>query len=180
MTDEDRKANQEAFIGEGADIIVATVAFGMGIDKPNVRYVVHAGMPKSVEHYQQESGRAGRDGLEAECCLLYSPADFGVWNAILHDLPPGPREVAVAKLGEMYNYATGVTCRHRALVGYFGQDLGMPSCAACDVCLGEVDFMPDSLETAQKILSCVLRLKQRTAAPTRRPCCSARRTSASS
>ena len=161
MSDEDRKANQEAFIGEGTDIIVATVAFGMGIDKPNVRYVVHAGMPKSVEHYQQESGRGGRDGLEAECCLLYSAADFGTWNAILRELPPGPREVAVAKLSDMYHYATGVTCRHRALLNYFGQDLDKDNCGACDACLGEVDYMPDSLQTAQKILSCVLRLKQR-------------------
>jgi len=161
MTDEDRKTNQEAFIAEDADIIVATVAFGMGIDKPNVRYVIHAGMPKSLEHYQQESGRAGRDGLEAECCLLYAAGDFGTWNAILHNMPPGPREVAVAKLSDMYGYATGVVCRHRALVNYFGQDLNGQDCGACDVCLGEVDFMPESLETAQKILSCVLRLKQR-------------------
>ena len=88
MADEDRKASQEAFIGERVDIIVATVAFGMGIDKSNVRYVIHAGMPKSVEHYQQESGRAGRDGLEAECCLLYSAADFYTWNCILRRWRP--------------------------------------------------------------------------------------------
>ncbi|MGC9329895.1 MAG: RecQ family ATP-dependent DNA helicase, partial [Candidatus Hinthialibacter sp.] len=83
MDDESRKRNQDAFIQEKVNVIVATVAFGMGIDKSNVRYVIHTGMPKSLEHYQQESGRAGRDGLEAECCLFFSGADYGVWKSIL-------------------------------------------------------------------------------------------------
>ncbi len=161
MSDQERKANQDAFARDEAEIIVATVAFGMGIDKPNVRFVIHAGMPKSLEHYQQESGRAGRDGLDAECCLLYSPADFGVWNAIVRKQAPGPRDVAVAKLSDMYAYATGVTCRHAAILSYFGETLESADCGACDICLGEVDFLPASLETAQKILSCVARLDQR-------------------
>lgn len=82
MTDEERKKNQNAFTHEEVDIIVATVAFGMGIDKSNVRYVVHAAMPKSLEHYQQESGRAGRDGLEAECSLFFSGADYLTWGTL--------------------------------------------------------------------------------------------------
>jgi len=161
LDDAERKANQDAFARDEADIVVATVAFGMGIDKPDVRFVVHAGMPQSLEHYQQESGRAGRDGLRAECVLLYSPADFGLWNNIVRKKPPGAREISVAKLCDMYGYATGVVCRHRALLDYFGQRLEADGCGACDVCLGEVEFLPESTQVGQQILSCVARLDQR-------------------
>lgn len=161
MTDEDRKKNQDLFINEKVDIIVATIAFGMGIDKSNVRYVVHTGMPKSLEHYQQETGRAGRDGLEAECCLLYSGGDYAIWKRLLSDMEPEAYRIALVKLGAMYNYCTGGVCRHKAILRYFGQDLDKNDCAACDICLGELDCIDNALETAQKILSCIVRLEER-------------------
>ncbi len=161
MGGEERKRNQDDFINEKVDTIVATIAFGMGIDKSNVRYVIHTGMPKSLEHYQQQSGRAGRDGLEAECCLFYSGRDYGIWKSILGDTEPKVHQIAAEKLNAMYNYCTSVSCRHDTILKYFGQQLGSDNCSACDVCLGELDCMEEPLETAQKIISCVLRLGER-------------------
>ena len=160
MEDRDRKKNQDAFINEKVDTIVATVAFGMGIDKSNVRYVIHTGMPKSLEHYQQETGRAGRDGLEAECCLFYSGGDYGIWKSLLRDMDPEAHKIAMIKLNKIYNFCTGGLCRHKAILSYFGQALEKENCAACDMCLGELDLIDDALETAQKILSCIIRLGQ--------------------
>jgi len=161
MMAEWRKNNQDDFIKEKVNAIIATIAFGMGIDKSNVRYVIHTGMPKSPEHYQQESGRAGRDGLEAECCLFYSAGDYGIWKNLMRDMEPEAHKIALVKLNEMYSYCTGGVCRHKAILRYFGQDLDKANCAACDICLGELDYMEDSLVTAQKILSCVVRLGER-------------------
>ena len=161
LSDEQRHANQEAFLKEQCDIIVATVAFGMGIDKSNVRYVVHAGMPKSLEHYQQESGRAGRDGLEAECTLIFSGGDMMTWKRIMQGGDPQVVESAVASLESIYQYCTSVTCRHQSIVRYFGQELASDNCGACDVCLGDVDLVEDATTIGQKILSNVLRTGQR-------------------
>ena len=167
----ERHRTQDAFAKETIDVVVATVAFGMGIDRSDVRLVLHTALPKSLEAYQQETGRAGRDGLAAECVLLYSSADVFQWEALVRksaaesDLDEAEQEQLVAgqlqHLHAMRRYAQAARCRHAALSEYFGQAYPRNSCEACDVCLGETERLLDSTVVAQKILSCVARVEQR-------------------
>jgi ATP-dependent DNA helicase RecQ len=166
-----RHRTQEAFAKETLDVVVATVAFGMGIDRSNVRLVLHTALPKSLEAYQQETGRAGRDGLAAECVLLYSAADVFSWESLIRrgmdatDLEPDEAERLIESqlthLHQMRRYAQAARCRHAALSEYFGQSYEPTSCGGCDVCLGETQNLPDSHITAQKIISCVARVGER-------------------
>ena len=167
MEADERRRTQDAFASEEIDVVAATVAFGMGIDRSNVRCVIHAAMPKSIEHYQQETGRAGRDGLEAECVMLYSAADVLRWESLIEksaaDASARGEVIAAARdlLEHMRRFCTGVHCRHRKLSEYFGQEYSKANCAACDLCLNEVEGLADATVTAQKILSCVARAGER-------------------
>ncbi len=163
MTPELRQRHQEAFSSEAIDVIVATIAFGMGIDRSNVRFVAHAGLPRSIENYQQEAGRAGRDRLPAECVLFHSGQDLIAWRHILGELVGEVGQAAERRLQEVQRFAVNLACRHRYLVEYFGEpfELDADGCGACDVCLRECTESPDSPTLAKKLLSAVIRVEQR-------------------
>jgi ATP-dependent DNA helicase RecQ len=166
LTPEQRQSTQEAFATEQCHVVVATIAFGMGIDRSDVRFVIHTALPKSLEHYQQETGRAGRDGLAAECVLLYSGADLLLLKSMLEKSAQEPGAdpsflpTSLKHLADMDRYARGAVCRHKALVQYFGQNHSEPNCGACDLCLGDTVEVEDARVVAQKILSCVARVKE--------------------
>lgn len=155
----DRQRVQENFIRGDIDIVVATVAFGMGIDKPDVRFVMHYNIPKNIESYYQETGRAGRDGMNAEAVMLFDPADIGrVRFLIEQGNNPHQQQVEHQKLNAMAAFAEAQTCRRQVLLHYFGE-YGTPKCGNCDICLDPPSHFDGSL-LAKKALSCVYRVKQ--------------------
>ncbi len=160
LPEAERLANQEAFIHDRVPIIVATVAFGMGIDKSNIRYVLHYNMPKTMENYYQEAGRAGRDGEAARCVLLYSPSDIITNKFLIEKGGLNGRSDNYKKLQDMIDYCHTGSCLRSYILSYFGEKIVPERCVNCGNCLNTMDLNDITVE-AQKILSCVKRTGER-------------------
>ena len=157
LHDEQRAFNQRAFIRDDVSIIVATIAFGMGINKPNVRYVVHYDMPQNIESYYQQIGRAGRDGLRSDCLLLFGYSDTQKIKYFINQKEGNEKEVAENHLKQLVKYLETTDCRRKPLMNYFGEKYPKDECGMCDNCLSVDADVEDLTIHAQKFLSCVVR-----------------------
>jgi ATP-dependent DNA helicase RecQ len=160
LTNNERAQNQELFIRDETRIVCATIAFGMGINKPNVRWVIHHDLPKNIEGYYQETGRAGRDGLPGDCLLLFSAGDAAKQTHFIDEMSDGHEQrIAREQLRLMLGYADCPTCRRRELLNYFAESYTEPSCGSCDNCLQPRENY-NATTHAQKLISCVYRVRQ--------------------